>query len=151
MLNFTHCFEMHWIFCSMMVVLIWMIQILHYPSFFYVEEARFLNFHKFHTNRISWIVAPIMCIEFFSAIVLFVLQSDVFWVFLNLVLTILIWIFTFFVSVPIHNLLSSKKEDRWIQKLIRTNWIRTVLWSFRFLLLTYVYFSSFLDRKVFIF
>jgi hypothetical protein len=46
-------------------------------------------------------------------------------------LVFFIWISTYFVQVPIHNLLSHKKDRDLIAKLVQTNWIRTMLWSFK--------------------
>lgn len=32
--------------------LIWVIQLVHYPSFHFVEDSRFIDFQAFHTQRI---------------------------------------------------------------------------------------------------
>lgn len=50
---------------------------------------------------------------------------------LVLLLVILLWLTTFFISVPCHSQLSEGKDDRVIERLIGTNWIRTFLWSFK--------------------
>jgi hypothetical protein len=54
---------------------------------------------------------------------------------LNLLIVGLIWCSTFFVQVPIHSILSEKKDKNLIEKLVNTNWIRTFLWSIRMLLI----------------
>lgn len=48
---------------------------------------------------------------------------------------LLIWASTFFLSVPLHTKLLTEFEPSVIQKLITTNWPRTILWSLRSLTL----------------
>ena len=48
---------------------------------------------------------------------------------------IFIWLVTFFISVPQHNILSHGYNQIALDTLIRTNWIRTILWSLRLILL----------------
>ena len=114
---------------------IWTIQIVHYPSFHFIDKLSFTNFHNFHERRISIIVMPLMLIELITSIALYIhnMWSIVFT--LNLLLVVLIWCSTFFVQVPIHSILSAKKDKNLIEKLVNTNWIRTFLWSIRMLLI----------------
>jgi hypothetical protein len=114
---------------------IWTIQIVHYPSFHYIDKLSFTNFHNFHERRISIIVMPLMLIELITSIALYIhnMWSIIFA--LNLLIVGLIWCSTFFVQVPIHSILSKKKDKNLIEKLVNTNWIRTFLWSTRMLLI----------------
>lgn len=54
---------------------------------------------------------------------------------LNLLLLLLIWGATAFVSVPIHSALEQGYAAESISKLVSTNWIRTILWSARLILI----------------
>ena len=114
---------------------IWTIQIVHYPSFHYIDKLSFTNFHNFHERRISIIVMPLMLIELITSIALYIhnMWSIIFA--LNLLIVGLIWCSTFFVQVTIHSILSEKKDKNLIEKLVNTNWIRTFLWSIRMLLI----------------
>ena len=114
---------------------IWTIQLVHYPSFHYIDKLSFTNFHNFHERRISIIVMPLMLIELITSIALYIhnMWSIIFA--LNLLIVGLIWCSTFFVQVPIHSILSEKKDKNLIEKLVNTNWIRTFLWSIRMLLI----------------
>ncbi len=47
----------------------------------------------------------------------------------------LIWVITFLISVPKHNILSSGHNDLAITELVKTNWIRTVAWTVRAIIL----------------
>lgn len=130
--SFTILNQIQLISCAMMVAVIWIIQILHYPTFFYINESDFSKFHEFHFSRITWIVAPLMFLELVSASFLWFLEMNSIFYRLNLVLVIFVWFVTFFVSVPIHNQLLKGKDLNQIKRLVFTNWIRTGVWTFRF-------------------
>ena len=114
---------------------IWTIQIVHYPSFHYIDKLSFTNFHHFHERRISIIVMPLMLIELTTSTALYINNMSSIVFALNLLIVLLIWCSTFFVQVPIHSILSQKKDKKLIEKLVNTNWIRTFLWSMRMLLI----------------
>ncbi len=126
-----------------MTGVIWMVQLVHYPSFLYVEVSNFKKFHVFHSNRISWIVAPVMLLELLTSYFLVYYNSQNFLNWVGFFLIILIFLLTAFVSVPRHNKLSLAHDETVIKQLISTNWFRTALWTVRFVLLSYmIYFSS---------
>ena len=109
--------------------LIWVIQLVHYPSFSYIEQSRFLNFHQHHTQSITIIVAPLMLLELGLAAWL-AYNSGFNWrETIPFVLVLLIWVSTVFIQIPIHQKLAEGKNLELIQKLVLTNWIRTVLWT----------------------
>ena len=114
---------------------IWTIQIVHYPSFHYIDKLSFTNFHNFHERRISIIVMPLMLIELTTSTALYINNMSSIVFALNFLIVGLIWCSTFFVQVPIHSILSEKKDKNLIEKLVNTNWIRTFLWSIRMLLI----------------
>ncbi len=114
-----------------LVVLIWIIQILHYPTFLFVDRESFVRFEAFHAGRISFIVIPLMLMELGLALVnprLLVTP-----------LVILIWLSTFLLQVPCHNKLQAGYDEATIRRLINTNWIRTILWSLKLLVLGYLF------------
>ena len=114
---------------------IWTIQLIHYPSFHYIDKLSFVNFHKFHEWRISIIVIPLMIVELITSVVLYMNDTSSLIFALNLAIIVLIWCSTFFIQVPIHTILSSGKDKKMIEKLVKTNWIRTFLWTIRMLLI----------------
>ena len=112
---------------SGLFILIWIIQYLHYPSFLFVDQKVFPEFEAFHTRRISVIVIPLMI----SELILLIFNPRPI-----LVVTVsLIWLSTFLLQVPCHNRLKHGYDERIIKKLIQTNWIRTMLWTLKFLYL----------------
>jgi hypothetical protein len=115
---------------SVLLGLIWVIQLVHYPSFAYVDQDRFQEFHHLHTSRMTWIVAPLMPLELGLAVCLLGLDIELLTV-LNLLSVLLLFFWTFFISVPIHNRLEHGYSKEYIQKLVFTNWPRTLLWTLR--------------------
>lgn len=111
--------------------LIWVIQLVHYPSFRFIDSDNFIAFEKFHTSRISFIVMPLMFTELFSGFYLVFNNISPHLLKYNFTLVLIIWLSTFFLSVPLHSKLSEGKNIQVISKLTLTNWPRTILWSTR--------------------
>lgn len=112
-------------------VLIWVVQLVHYPSFQYIDKEQFTAFHQHHTKSISIIVLPLMVLELGLAGVLSI-TSNFHWHYLvPLILVFLIWVSTFLFQVPDHNKLATGKNRETVDRLVRTNWMRTILWSFK--------------------
>lgn len=123
--------------------LIWLVQLVLYPAFAYIDATRFRKFHFLHTQRITFIVGPLMCVELATSLGVFLLQPGVLWG-AGLALTLVIWLHTVFVSVPVHNRLAISESDEArandIDRLVRTNWFRTIAWTFRAALVLYAFF-----------
>ncbi len=122
--------------------LIWVIQLTHYPTFQFIAEDKFSAFHHHHTQSITLIVLPLMVTELALAAWL-VYHYQFRWLDLTvLIIVLLIWASTFFISVPLHNTLADGKDSQIINKLVQTNWIRTFLWTLKGVLITYFSFKS---------
>ena len=121
--------------CAVMTGVIWIVQLILYPTFSLIEKDRFKQFHEMHSSRITLIVGPAMLIELVTAIALVRYhRMEPFW-WLNLAFIILLWISTAFLSLPIHNKLADGFDLIKIKKLILTNWPRTFLWTLRLVIL----------------
>ena len=127
----------HLALCFFMTGLIWMVQLVHYPSFRYINMSNFTNFTSFHGRSIAPITAIPMILELLTgALLLFYFQNLVYSI--NFALLLLVWISTFFISVPLHKKLLVAHNTAIIEKLILTNWPRTALWTTRSCLLLWV-------------
>ena len=128
--------------CSLVLTgLIWTIQLVHYPSFLLVGKDTFKAFENFHIKAISILVMPLMLLEIGTAFAFYFVQSDHTDLYtLSLVILVGIWLCTMLLSSPLHGKLNKGYDEDLIKKLIRTNWPRTILWSLRSLLLTYLLF-----------
>ncbi|MEM6805102.1 MAG: hypothetical protein AAF696_27145 [Bacteroidota bacterium] len=134
-------FLLHILATLMMCGIIWIIQCLHYPLFAYVGESAFQQYEILHRNWISPIVGPLMLFELGTAIFL-VLQRpqgvSVGLLWLGLALVGIIWLSTWFLQVPLHNAITHSYDAEAIAKLVKSNWIRTIAWSLRAILLLYI-------------
>ncbi len=119
---------------SMLCCLIWIIQILHYPSFRFVEQKNFTNFEAFHTKSISYIVMPLMLIELAVSVYLAYTSPDNTLILSSMIIVVLIWLSTFIFSVPCHHHLEKEYNSVVIEKLISTNWPRTIGWTLKLIL-----------------
>ncbi|MBJ6107410.1 hypothetical protein JAO73_00195 [Hymenobacter sp. BT523] len=118
--------------------LIWTIQVVHYPSFGLVPKDAWVAFHAAHTRRMGYVVLAPMVLELALAVWLAwagraALPGGAGW--WSLALVLLIWAVTFFISVPFHNRLEGSFDYIAIDGLTRTNWLRTLAWTARALLL----------------
>lgn len=116
--------------------LCWFVQIVHYPLFKGIAAADFPAYQK-KNYATGLITVPVMTIELFSGIwFLYTDYSELFLI--NMILLILIWGSTFVFQVPTHLQLVKTPTHALMNKLIRTNWIRTISWSLRSILLGYL-------------
>ena len=117
-----------------MVGLIWMVQIVHYPLFDDVGQENYLSYQQRHQTNITYIVGPVMLIELATAIALA-------WhpvegvgkplVYIGIALVALIWLSTAFIQVPCHEKLVRGFDPAAYRWLVDSNWIRTVAWTLR--------------------
>ena len=115
-----------------LVVLIWMIQLIVYPSFLYYTTTNLVVWHRKYTQLIGYIVGPLMLGQLGVAI--YQVSTD-FTLYHSLcILTIAaIWIVTFLQFVPIHNNISKGRiNEPMLLSLVRKNWSRTILWTLLF-------------------
>ncbi len=112
-----------------LVVLIWLVQLIIYPSFAYIGEAEFGDWHRKYVNRISSVVIPLMLGQMLLVIRLVFLASGLSYL-LMLSGIIIIWISSFSLSVPCHRKLQKNGKDQGVIKLlVQTNWVRTIVWT----------------------
>jgi hypothetical protein len=129
---------------SFMVGLIWLIQLVSYPLFSYVNVRDFQKYHSLHVKKITPLVALAMIFEAGIALILliFIPEISVGLLVINTSLVCLIWVSTAFIQIPYHQRLEfSKNQILYTEKLIKTNWIRTILWTFKLIISIWVLMS----------
>lgn len=117
------------------------IQFVHYPLFLFIAEGDMPIYLQKHQRFSSLLIFPVMTLETFTA----------FWlcfepIFTNLrfyfnfafLLVLIIWITTLFLQFPCYRKLLDRYNEKAILFLIRSNWIRTVVWSMRTLLMVFL-------------
>ena len=116
-----------------MLSIIMVTQIVSYPLFLNLDEKIFTSYHSEYVKRITIIVMPIMIIELALTIMLYYML-DGFLSQIFLISIVLIFISTVIIQVPIHNKLKFSYDEHLAKKLIKTNWIRTFLWTIKALI-----------------
>lgn len=120
----------------MMTGLIWVVQLVIYPLFTFIDDSSFQNYHREYALRITWVVLPLMFSELLLSIVFLYELRDLTSLAL-FILVLLLWGCTFFLSVPCHQSLEAAQLHM-KERLIQTNWPRTILWSIRTIVLSYL-------------
>ena len=115
---------------SILVGVILLTQFVSYPLFKNINHD-FEYFHADYTNRMGYLVAPIMILELIMVTLILFNNPSNNIILIITVVTILIWVSTFFIQVPIHKKIGYKKDIRKINKLIKSNLLRTILWSIK--------------------
>ncbi len=117
-----------------LVVLIWITQLIVYPSFKHFPEEHLLAWHSKYTNRITIIVMPLMLLQvYFHGLQLY--EHFSIYSATSAVLILLIWYNTFLLAIPLHRAISEGRNvNTSVEKLNRVNWFRTVAWSVTFAL-----------------
>lgn len=115
----------------MLVGLIWVVQILVYPQFRKVAAAEFKDYHFAHCFRIGLIIAPLLFLESLtSAWLLYTGQRALLFV-ISIAHIPLVWLCTAVFQAPFHLRLMRGFDAPLIRRLILSNWIRTLAWTAR--------------------
>ena len=122
-----------------MVGLIWFVQIVHYPLFESVGCERFADYERYHQQRTTMVVAPLMLLEVLTAILLIFWRPEgvadwLTWAGVGLLAAI--WLSTFFWQVPLHERLAVAFAPTAHRRLVQSNWLRTAAWTFRGMLVS---------------
>ena len=111
-----------------LVVLIWLVQLIIYPSFKYTDSQSLHQWHSRYSKRISLVVIPLML----GQLLITVLQLNEANVvnYLLALLVLAVWLITFLFFVPLHNKISSGRiDDQNLVSLVNVNWWRTAIWT----------------------
>ncbi len=118
--------------------LIWFVQIVHYPLFSKVGKADFAAYEAAHASLTTLVVAPLMGLELLTGILLLVYLPERWLTVAGLIMILLIWASTAFVQVPQHHILARDYDAKAHRILVASNWVRTLLWSARAVLVLYM-------------
>ena len=127
-------FTSHLLATAAMVGLIWFVQVVHYPLFAAVGSDGFARYEQLHQRRTSLVVGPLMAGEGASAVWLVLAtphEVSRLWPLLGLAALGVIHAGTVMLQVPQHTALAGGYNPARLSRLVRTNWVRTVGWSIR--------------------
>jgi hypothetical protein len=117
-----------------MVGAIWFVQVVHYPLFARVGRPDYSAYSIRHTRLTGLVVGPPMLLEAGTAIALVVWTPpgiSVSLVWTGLLLVAGIWLSTALLQAPRHTTLGRGFDPAAHRFLVTSNWLRTVLWSLR--------------------
>ena len=117
-----------------LVVLVWLVQLIVYPSFNYYKTENLITWHRKYTPLMGYIVGPLMLLQLGLTIyqAIHLINSIIL---LNLLIIGIIWMSTFFQFIPIHNSISKGHVSKeMLVSLVKKNWLRTILWTFLLIL-----------------
>jgi DMSO reductase anchor subunit len=116
------------------VVLIWAVQLIIYPGLGYYSKENLFRWHRSYTTRVTFIVLPLM----FSQLILATIQLwqvQNWFTLLSAAVIIILWLLTFLIFVPLHQSIDNDRPvENVCNKLVHKNWMRTVLWTFLFII-----------------
>jgi uncharacterized membrane protein len=128
-----------------MTGVIWFVQVVHYPLFGKVGVVDFSVYETAHTRLTTFIVGPPMLLETVTSLLLVrfcPIESVVIWLWIGLLLQLVLWLSTIFIQVPCHRQLEKGFNAEVHRRLVSSNWLRTIVWTLRSLLLLFLLYQS---------
>lgn len=122
-----------------MTGVIWFVQIVHYPLFERIGSGNFTSYEEQHQKLTTRVVAPAMLLELVASIAQVVLTanpSPALWIASSM--TLLVWASTMAIQVPMHARLASGFKSATWKTLVASNWIRTIAWTIRSVVLLWM-------------
>jgi uncharacterized membrane protein len=118
----------------MMAGIVWFAQVVHYPLFDRVGATSFQVYETANMRLTNLVVSPLILLEGVTGVMLLWRRPDGIsfgLVLFGIGLLLVIWLSTFFFQVPMHRILTRGFNASSHQKLVMSNWIRTIAWSLR--------------------
>ncbi|MDF3128384.1 hypothetical protein P0Y35_04175 [Kiritimatiellaeota bacterium B1221] len=130
--------HIHFFCAAYMCGIIWFVQRVHYPMLHLSNGEESEAGHKEYTQRMGTVVMPVMLAEL-ALQTLWVIREPGLLSFIGGALLFTIWLSTFALQVPCHQKLQQTFEPAIQQRLVHTNWIRTLGWTTRVLLVGWAF------------
>ncbi|TXE16066.1 hypothetical protein ES692_14205 [Psychroserpens burtonensis] len=112
-----------------LVVLIWIVQLLIYPSFKHFPSNALFKWHSRYTFNMALVVMPLMLGQLSIYTIQIFLEQTLFSI-CGMLVVLTLWVSTFIQFVPLHQQISDNSfSNKTIDLLVSRNWIRTGLWT----------------------
>ena len=128
-----------------MVGVIWFVQVVHYPLFARVGRSGFAAYSGSHARLTGLVVGPPMLVEAATAVAIVIwtppsISVSLAWA--GLVLVAGTWLSTALLQSPRHTTLGRGFDPSAHRFLVASNWLRTVRWSLRGLVVLYLLYQA---------
>ncbi len=101
-----------------LMVLIWMVQLLIYPSFAFYTGENLVKWHKKYKKRIAFVVIPLMLGQLVVTTYQLITYQGIYEIG-SMIIVLVLWSSTFLQFVPLHNAIGKASEiAKSIEKLI---------------------------------
>lgn len=147
-------FLVHLLFAAFMTGVAWFVQLVHYPTLAQLNKEQYERYNELHLKPTTFITFPTMLFELISGawILLDDAPDNLFiWFTINLAMILIIWVSTMVVQVPLHFKIAGDPSKKSVRKLIRSNWLRTILWTSKLILIASVFISEIMNVGKFYF
>ena len=115
-------------------ILIWMVQLIVYPSFLFFIDNNLFTWHKTYTKAIALIVIPLMLGQLGIVIYQVFLAQNIYTL-VSIVFVVFLWGITLLKFAPMHQQISEgNTQIQLLKTLVQMNWIRTMIWTLLFVL-----------------
>lgn len=115
-----------------LVVLIWIVQLVVYPSFLFYRKEDLLIWHGDYTQKITYVVLPLMLGQLLVG-GLQLGRSVSWYTAFSAAVILSLWLLTFLVFVPLHGQIAGGDfGEQTLSRLVQWNWLRTALWTLLF-------------------
>jgi len=116
------------------LTLIWLVQLVIYPSLSRYTEGNLKAWHPEYTRRVTFVILPLMLSQLVLAIYSSIQLGG--WLnFVHLLLVIIAWAITFIKAVPMHQELDESENALDVAKrLTQLNLSRTIVWTIAWLI-----------------
>lgn len=133
---------LHLVLSACMTGAVWAMHTIHYPLMRRVPPERFAAFMEEHLSRFTRWLAPLMMVELATAINLSLYGG---WApVTNLCLLVCAWSITFYLR-PVYQQLSEGHKPELVDRLLRMNRYRTLLWLVHLVIAAYIAANTFIS------
>ncbi len=150
---FSIIFIIHALVSIIITAIMWYIQVVHYPMLRFVEADHFEHYNRELKMKNTLLFFPLFSLEIFTSVALLLsftmvsdfttsVQNQFFLVGFSLILLFVLHLINFQLIRPLLSSLQTDTNGKKHQQLLRMQWIRTLGWTIRMIILLSMIFTT---------
>jgi hypothetical protein len=150
---FSLIFIIHALVCILVTAVMWYIQVVHFPMLRFVGADRFEQYYRELKMKNTLLFFPLFSLEIFTSVALLLsftmvsdftasVQNQFFLVGFSLILLFVLHLVNFQMIRPLLSSLQTDTDGKKHQRLVRMQWIRTLGWTIRLIMLLSMIFTA---------